>query len=758
MAFDVSTVTYKGAELLASATSGNKLVLAGCDAFTNSYTDVQAAAVTTRVSSPMTTSTDVTLIGSAQNHVMARSVFEGGVTTGGSARTLMLFGHTENDPSNDYVIAVVSSNSDFHLPDASDAITTFETLFDISYNVPDSSVITTSTALFATLAEFNDLKDRVVITHNQGDSTNGPDQDIYGYKSFYDMVAFHDEVNTYTKDEDEDESGHLQTWLSCYKPTGQDHPVYEYYIRLEGDGTGCVFIEMASRDAQSNGINDDGSGLLTFHCKKCKFDSQSVNVDAQLNVERIIKFGNFPNNTYAGLVAVPDNVNLGGLIRISNVDYYGYSVNDVIAGNDGVNPPYFEVSTSDIRFVKHPNSTVADSDLKFSIGPFNTETFGDIKMYNRDADARRLHGRQCVNNSFSGRYIRYFMTLEDDNNDSVCSISLQHLDTWDEGHVFISGKTLHLDVDYIYTDSNRTVKVGASDSRLDEVYVNHIYTHQLDVDEAMSVDELDVDSFLRLQTVYAKQGDVLTVNVSDTDCGLEITEPPNCIGAHIVYVQKNGVGSTARLDVKANDIYIGCQSGSLSGGFMVNSLDTTFQDSPVTFDNGSAVTFDADVTINGFVDSNITPKTSNSKDLGSSSKKWATIYGVGVECETVTCTTVYGDLSGCIPFSGDGTTSVLLKAGTIGLFFISTSVLGGDTVWNPGKHVSFSNAGNNKIFFAVNRNFTVSSVNLAGFQRDTQTTISANTVHLVLLSSLYGDTSNSNSFNLALCMITADQG
>lgn len=736
MAFDISTVTFKGAELFAAATAADKLIVSGCDAFVAAYTLAQAQAVTTRVSSPMTTSSDVTLVGSGDNHIMLRAIFEAGITSGGLAKTLMIFGHKQSDPDNDFVLCVVSSNDGFNLPLTTDAISTFETLFDVEYVVPGDSVATATTAVFATLAEFNDLKSRAVLCHNYGDSTHGPNQGIYGYKSFYDMVSFYDEVSTYTKNEDENEIGRLLTWVSCYTPTGHDHPVYECYTRLEVEGAGCAFIDIASRDSSVNGVNEDGSGIITFNARKCTFNASIVHCANQLSVDKAIKFPTNGNNIASGIFT--NNNSDAGKLQIRNIKLTTPSVitNELTIGDDDTNPPFVELSTSDIRFIKNPNSTVADSDLKFSIGPFNTETFGDIRLYNRATTARRAYGTQYMRNSFNGRYIRYAMELNDSETDETYGyVSIHHLDTHEKAFVYISGESLYARCNTIYPSDIEGVdtSIGSSLSPFKWAYIERISSTAV-IAETLEPDEIQNE--LGLSIKWGESGNA--------------------------FAKMESIDSTSdKLTVAANQIILDAENGTSNNKIDIDSRFSVNIYGHINNSDGSMLCGDLNaesLTVSGDVSSNMIPDINNSKDLGSSSKKWATIYAYGIECESVTCTTVYGDLSGCIPFSGDGTTSVLLKAGTIGLFFISTSVLGGDTVWNPGKHVSFSNAGNNKIFFAVNRNFTVSSVNLAGFQRDTQTTISANTVHLVLLSSLYGDTSNSNSFNLALCMITADQG
>lgn len=728
MAFDISTVTFKGAELFAAATAADKLIVSGCDAFVAAYTLAQAQAVTTRESSPMTTSTDVTLVGSGDNHIMLRAIFEAGITSGGLAKTLMIFGHKQSDPGNDFVLCVVSSNDGFNLPLTTDAISTFETLFDVEYVVPGDSVATATTAVFATLAEFNDLKSRAVLCHNYGDSTHGPDQNVYGFKRFMNSAYFYD--STYIRKKDSSGVTTTESAWVTNSLSGFNNNIFEYEWKLWGDNGDYATVFVTSRGNDINSNHDDSGEFL--------FRGSKVSFECPINLSSSILFESNENGIHP--VISYDSTSSDGALRIINVNNGWRSNELIIADDDSV--PYIELNTSDIRFTKHSSSDVPDSDLKFSIGPFNTETFGYIRLYNREATARRAYGTQYMSNSFNGRYIRYAMELNDsETNDTYGYVSIHHLDTHEKAFIYLSGETVYARCDTVLPSDIEGVdtNIGSSLSPFKWAYIERISSTAV-IAESLEPDEIQNE--LGLSIKWGESGNA--------------------------FAKMESIDSTSdKLTIAANQIILGAEDGTSYNKIDIDSSVTVEAHGFIDNSDGSmwsgALQADSlvvhdEFSINGYVNSNLIPKTNNSKDLGSSSKKWATIYGVGVECETVTCTTVYGDLSGRIPFSGDGTSSVLLKAGTIGLFFISTSVLGGDTVWNPGKAVSFSNAGNNKIFFAVNRNFTVSSVNLAGFQRDTQTTISANTVHLVLLSSLYGDTSNSNSFNLALCMITADQG
>ena len=184
MSFDVNTITGKGAELLAAATAQDRLILVGCDATTDILTQEQAVVIQSRPSTPVSNTTNVTQIGATSHHVMARAEFEAGVNTGGDVNSLFLYGHIESDPSNDYVIAIASSADSFHLPEVGDVIPVYQALFDFLYSAVDGSFVSSTTATYTTLAEFDLLKDRVVTTHAEGLPTTGENQSIYGNKTF----------------------------------------------------------------------------------------------------------------------------------------------------------------------------------------------------------------------------------------------------------------------------------------------------------------------------------------------------------------------------------------------------------------------------------------------------------------------------------------------------------------------------------------------------------------------------------------------
>lgn len=191
MAFDINTITVTGLQLLAAATADNKLILEGCDATTTIYTLSQAQNVRDRVSSPYTTSTNVSKIGSTENHVIARAVFEAGVTSGGDVHSLLLYGHLESSPTQNYVICVSSSNEPFSLPSLTSASTVFEALFDMVYSVNSDAVTASTTSTYLTMAEYNLDKPKIdakVSAHKVGEPEVGEWQNVYGHKQFLDSV------------------------------------------------------------------------------------------------------------------------------------------------------------------------------------------------------------------------------------------------------------------------------------------------------------------------------------------------------------------------------------------------------------------------------------------------------------------------------------------------------------------------------------------------------------------------------------------
>lgn len=713
MAFDISTVTFKGSELFAAATAADKLIVSGCDAFVAAYTLEQAQAITARVSSPMTTSSDVTLVGSGDNHIMLRAIFEAGITSGGLAKTLMIFGHKQSDPDNDFVLCVVSSNDGFNLPLTTDAISTFETLFDVEYVVPGDSVATATTAVFATLAEFNDLKSRAVLCHNYGDSTHGPDQNVYGSKRFMDSAYFYDP--TYIRKKDRSGVTTTESAWVTNSLSGFNNNIFEYEWKLWGDNGdyATVFVKSRGNNVSSN---HDDSGEFVFR-------GSNVSFECPINLSSSILFESNDNGIWP--VISYDSTSSDGALRFINVNN-GWRSNELIIADGDNGVPYIELNTSDIRFTKHSSCDIPDSDLKFSIGPFNTETFGDIRLYNRDATARRAYGCQSMSNSFNGRYVRYFMELNDaETNENYGYVSIQHLDTHEKAFVYISGETVYarcntvLPSDIDGVDTN----IGSSSSPFKWAYIERISSTAV-IAESLEPDEIQNELGLSI-----KWGE-----------------------SHNAFIKMEQIDSEKdKITISANKIYLTEETGTTGSSVSINPtlyIGVLNSSGSATFHN--YVNFENEVRFNSGngvkIRGSLVPADDISFSLGTSSRRWAQANIQAITCDIIRSDEVWG----CLQYSGNGTSSnILLKKGTIGLFFISNSVFStlGITTAVPGRAISFSNAGNNKISFATNDG--------SGFKKSSGT-IYAGTVYIRLLSEVVVNQNETDS--LALCMVTADQG
>lgn len=192
--FEVSTITTAGAALLAQATEGNKVIFSGCEANSTVYTLEQAKAVAAITGTRITDGIEVTDVTDAR--ILVRATFEPSAATGGEANSLILFGRLSSQDENTRTpICVVSNSTSFYLPEYNQAaVTAFDCLFTVQYNISNPVVVEQTSALECSLAEFRQLKERVVTTHKAGESTGGDDQDVYGVKTFWNGVKLKDSV------------------------------------------------------------------------------------------------------------------------------------------------------------------------------------------------------------------------------------------------------------------------------------------------------------------------------------------------------------------------------------------------------------------------------------------------------------------------------------------------------------------------------------------------------------------------------------
>lgn len=209
MAYEVQTITLKGAELLAAASAADRLILSGCAATQTFISQADAINISTVPADPYSTTTKVNIEGSENNHLFVYVLFVAGESTGGDCKSLYIYGHKESDPTHDYVLAVLSSNTPFHLPIVGEVSNTYGTSMDFVYAVADGAVSSIDNSAFVTRAEFNRLYERAVTTHAYGTPTIGEAQTIYGQKTFKEKVSIDFPGNAYTN--------FLQMTSSSYK-------------------------------------------------------------------------------------------------------------------------------------------------------------------------------------------------------------------------------------------------------------------------------------------------------------------------------------------------------------------------------------------------------------------------------------------------------------------------------------------------------------------------------------------------------------
>lgn len=188
MAFDVETITVRGAIAIASATLNDKLIIDGCDAMSAAISKADAVNVSSRPSSPGDTTTNITGGGATNNHIYAYANFVQGVCTGGDFRSFYLYGHLQSAPSTVFVIAIASASTPMHLPVTGEVINRTEIQFELTFSVADGVVEVAATSMYTTRGEFLLLKDRTVTTHAEGEPTTGENQTVYGVKTFNDGI------------------------------------------------------------------------------------------------------------------------------------------------------------------------------------------------------------------------------------------------------------------------------------------------------------------------------------------------------------------------------------------------------------------------------------------------------------------------------------------------------------------------------------------------------------------------------------------
>ena len=229
MSYSVETVTSKGSEIFAKLADHlqEHLTITGCYAVkdTVSLEDALDSGNILNESSWSNTAwlhtTHIEMSGvttDTQNHtssLMVYAQFMGDSTSSGSwtigdkqVKTFYLHGHLNSIPNTEYVIGVASDTKSTRIPETEDIINIIEIRFTLVFTPldADSTITVPSDSDYILRSEFqqdinqistqiNNISDRVVTTHIEGDPTEGESQEIYGYKAFCDEVDFENDVS-----------------------------------------------------------------------------------------------------------------------------------------------------------------------------------------------------------------------------------------------------------------------------------------------------------------------------------------------------------------------------------------------------------------------------------------------------------------------------------------------------------------------------------------------------------------------------------
>lgn len=261
--FDVNTITVQGAIAIASATAGDKLVIDGCDAVTDVFTQAQAVQIATRPVSPASTTDTIGLAGSTDNHVYAYASFIRGESTGGDVHSFLLYGHMESDETTVFVVAVASATAPTHIPTSSDVTNRVEIQFELTFSATDEVVTVTDTSMYTTRGEFLILKNRTVTTHAEGQATVGEDQTVYGNKDFKDAVDFNS-IYTVQASRTETQGGTDNTNTLILSPKPSNGMGTHFVAMTKDDGTDYMSSE-ATMSAGSLMIVSGGAMFDASH-------------------------------------------------------------------------------------------------------------------------------------------------------------------------------------------------------------------------------------------------------------------------------------------------------------------------------------------------------------------------------------------------------------------------------------------------------------------------------------------------------------
>lgn len=341
MAFDVETITARGAIAIASATLNDKLIIDGCDAMSAAISKADAVNVSSRPASPGDTTTDITGGGSTDNHIYAYANFVQGVCTGGDFRSFYLYGHLQSAPSTVFVIAIASAATPMHLPVTGEVINRTEIQFELTFSVADGVVEVASTSMYTTRGEFLLLKDRTVTTHAEGEPTTGENQTVYGVKTFNDGIKTN-QIDPLVSGQDIN--------------VGGDVIPVNYYHRIPG-----------TQNYVGDSLGDEDKKWRYVYCDDVKSWSVHTNIIYPNNDDNEVAISN------ANLI-----VHYVDIIGYDSASYLHYAPTG-IAGFVGYNS--YSVPQTGVAFVHQENSNAGTEMVATDVVSINEYTVNNVIKY-----------------------------------------------------------------------------------------------------------------------------------------------------------------------------------------------------------------------------------------------------------------------------------------------------------------------------------------------------------------------------------------
>lgn len=190
--FSENVLTNKGKELLAQATSSDRLVYTRAFADTEYYSDASLS----QLDSPFSCDVEGVIVSCSAVDNVARIIAGfSNQQESISIKSVFIFGRLESESSSveHCIIACSDNESSIRIPSTSEASVQVQISFNVA--VDDDASVTVSSGNYASVGDL----DRMMSCHKAGQPTVGEDQDVYGYKSFHNGI---DTNAIYTLDDD----------------------------------------------------------------------------------------------------------------------------------------------------------------------------------------------------------------------------------------------------------------------------------------------------------------------------------------------------------------------------------------------------------------------------------------------------------------------------------------------------------------------------------------------------------------------------